>query len=804
MHAIKLEQSNMHNTIPPSSYTPMSMAAADSEPASSQRRAVPRRPLSPDSETDNTPKRLRHEVPMQGLAMRTRLLSLESATPINEPEEIKSALAQAHAFVTKRKATFQDSDNMHVKSAAIMLDRTLCLASNVSQGGQHLSSFAEDNRHAGHYIRSFDHDLLVSDRAKANQLPIARLVGERKDDAKGYAANVGLVPNVHSLRLYQLGKLTPGKGDIKQRPLQTSPGNAELYDASLKYRTDVTQHVQTQLTGSKNIQVGAYEDYPAVMVHCDARTFLDVTKKEKKELGTAAESFTQFLMSHYLGIVNAEAAKMGLNTATVERSSFGHLTPSVASTANSFRINLGMMPPAYAEAHVRALRILDQELDSFQASFGNGHQVNLAPFEPSEHRLELNKDKNLLQLAFTKAESGGKRLITNTMRTLNARNAVDSESFALHRRSSADAAVADPLSATLTNLFSQVGFVKNSKGGMTMSTNTEPKPYSITAGQNAVPPTTGGAAEAPPLSAAYDAYLQKFSRNLAKVGTAIPGQAGGTQEHLARIAGTLHPNNPDIAVALDLANQLLMVHTLDKLQAGKGADETDFGYGSDSDVEDGDVRGSKMILHNGMRSLLGATNSARAILFGGEANNVGIAYDKPYYETAGAIRDAEIQVKEQADAQIVIKDINACVTDATKGDGKRNVAEAYPNARAWIIDTTSATTAQMHEVYEQFKEAETAELLYFASSGLKNEQAGADQNNYGSLRVFGKAGDGDANKQRVGEVLGAIAGTDRGLAQFSHEHRRTMKAMGLVPTNQSIVMPVRSDVVMADAPFDAG
>lgn len=42
----------------------------------------------------------------------------------------------------------------------------------------------------------------------------------------------------------------------------------------------------------------------------------------------------------------------------------------------------------------------------------------------------------------------------------------------------------------------------------------------------------------------------------------------------------------------------------------------------------------------------------------------------------------------------------------------------------------------------------------------------------------------------VVEVLDAIGETDKGLAMFSHEYRRTMKTMGLAPTNSSIVTPV--------------
>ncbi|WUR12603.1 hypothetical protein E7V67_023385 [[Empedobacter] haloabium] len=732
-------------------------------------------------------------------------------------EGYKQTLTAAHDHVVKSKEAFQQDDNLHVSSAATMLDRTLCLASNFNQAGSLLSSVAEENNHAGHYIRSFDHDLLISN--KSDQRPVTNLVARPKGDAKALAANVGRIPNVPTLELSRVkGRLTAEP--LQRRPKASSAANAELYDASLAYRTALSDHVAKQLDGAKRIKVDVYNAYPAVMVHFDARSLLQGFRSGA-DLSTPAASFNEFLMSHYLGIVNAEAAKMGLDTATVERSSFGHLTPSVAATGESFRINLGMMPPAYAEAHIKALALLDQELDSFATSLTQNHGVDRNKFAGSVHSGDLQRDQNILQLAFTKVESQGKTLMTSATRTLKARNAVDAASFRQHT----GPAAANPIGATLSTLFSYVTVAEDGKVSTRApeATYTMPRADAPAAAATAAP---GDAAQ--PLAASYRNYLDKFSSQLATVAQA--GTNPTTSKHIRALAQTLTSKNPDIATALDVANQLLMVHTLDTMKAkaaavkdngdnsashvdGDAMDvdkaEYDLGHGSDSEIEDDAsieghaIRGNKIITHNGMRSLLGATDSARALLFAGRGD-VQIAYEHPYYETQNAIKKTRIRVEENKDknseAKIVIKDINACITD---GEAKTSapLAEAFPDARAWIIDTTSATTDQMRSIYQQFTKADNAELLYLASSGLKNEQAGADQNNYGTLRVFAKAGDGEASKQRVGEVLGAIAGTDRGLAQFSHEHRRTMKAMGLVPTNQSIVMPVRSDVVMAEAPF---
>jgi hypothetical protein len=141
-----------------------------------------------------------------------------------------------------------------------------------------------------------------------------------------------------------------------------------------------------------------------------------------------------------------------------------------------------------------------------------------------------------------------------------------------------------------------------------------------------------------------------------------------------------------------------------------------------------------------------------------------------------------------ANANVIVKDINACVNNGDPSkSGNEKIAERYPKAEVWIIDPTSASTTDMHEVYKQFEAASKAKLLVFASSGLKNEQGGADMNNYGTMRVFAKS-DGDKGAQAVvSEVMGGVAGSDRGLSLFAHTHRRTMQRMGMVPTNKSIV-----------------
>lgn len=280
-----------------------------------------------------------------------------------------------------------------------------------------------------------------------------------------------------------------------------------------------------------------------------------------------------------------------------------------------------------------------------------------------------------------------------------------------------------------------------------MSTSADPRTYDMSAiGDDHGMPDHNP--ELNKLNGAYKEYLGKYQAQFLSI--AKSGADGATSDQMGKISATLHTDNIDIATSLDVANQMLMLHTLDKMSVSNAS--TDIGYGSDSDIEDGDIHGKKIVTHNGMRSLITATDSARNLLFKGATESVGIAYDHPYYETENAIKQSNIKVENvkgnRAEAGIVIKDINACITDgppdSTEDSG---IATEFRQAKAWIIDTTSATTSQMKNVYQQFKDAESAKVLYFSSSGLKNEQGGADNNNYGTVRVFAKS-DGKKRRRR--------------------------------------------------------
>lgn len=729
-------------------------------------------------------------------ASHRKSIQTRNETPAREPAEIKKILRDAKDLIQEEKERFEHSDHLHLSSAAEMLDKTLCLASPFNRGegaNSVLSIFAEDSARAGHYSRSFEHDLLRSDNDKPDVL---RMICKEEEIPEGQAAKEGL-----PLKKDKPDSLNEEQHQNHEPPKSTDA--APLYDASLKYQVNMAKYISNNVGDLKHIKVDAFNNYPAIMVSFDAQKFADIPKEECSD--KAREDFNQFLMSHFAGIVNAEAAKAGITTPMVEHSVFGHATPSFTVTVDGFHLNLGMMPAEYAEVHIKALKTLDRELSAFKTGISDTPGIDLADYgqlEQSPQKEELEEAANIMQLAFKKAEqsNAGKTLITNTMRTMQSRNFVDACSFEQHIDS---ATPSDPIGESLGKLFDSVQYKTNivqNKPQLAMSIVVQAKTYDMSKhtpkGTKAATLTRsesdmGIDREAfSRLQGSHKSYLDDFST---KFGDLANSQKGfNAHRPMMEVRRTLHSQNLNIASSLDIANQLMTLHTLEKIENGAvNKRGVDVAYGSDSDIKDGNIHGKKIITHNGMRALVTAVN-AHGMLYSGQDKELSIAYENPYGEAEDDIGNLSFKpaTGNGAIATAGVIYINACITDGKSFETEgKPIAERFPNAKVWIIDSTDATTTRMSEIYGEFKNSNRAELLFFASSDLKNEQGMADANNYGTVRVFAKSVSPDGGKgPEVGEIIGGIESPDKGQAMFSHEYRRTMKQMRYVPTNSSIVM----------------
>lgn len=118
-------------------------------------------------------------------------------------------------------------------------------------------------------------------------------------------------------------------------------------------------------------------DYPCVLVRFTPK----ISDKSVSEATAEKffETYNHLLMAYFIAIVDFKADAAGINIEMVGRSSFGHNNPSIAVTGKSLRINIGLVPKAYADIVVESLV---QLYDLF---------TQLENAETQEH-LEMNQD----------------------------------------------------------------------------------------------------------------------------------------------------------------------------------------------------------------------------------------------------------------------------------------------------------------------------------------------------------------------------------------------------------------------------
>lgn len=171
-----------------------------------------------------------------------------------------------------------------------------------------------------------------------------------------------------------------------------------------------------------------------------------------------------------------------------------------------------------------------------------------------------------------------------------------------------------------------------------------------------------------------------------------------------------------------------------------------------------------------------------------------------YYESDVAVNrirnciNAELQSgHEESNQTIVYVDLNHCsasgpntkdVLDYLKekqSEMKRIFEKDKEKQKVIVFDYTSATTRKLRQAIELF--APYVEVLLLVSSGVKNEQIGADTNTYGTLRLISA----DRNKiNHLDSMLKLGLGVKEALPHESHCVRRLYKSVRAVITTKDI------------------
>ncbi len=764
-------------------------------------------------------------------------------------------LAQAQEYVTAKQAEYANSWGEAEEPG--LKEALLAGASGLLLSPSSTAHYLDDREetplshgpqdHASEYHRSAKHQTFSSSTARVikNHVGKSALIRKKKEGGGG-EAHVGLYPNAATYGRNQRTKPRRIPVPVEEAAPETTPqGNGDLYDASLLYKLQLSQKVAQSVGALDRLSVGVYNDYPLVMVHFDLVRFMqdyDPTGSYHVPTSGTQKAFTQFLMNYYMGLANYHAKNAGVNITIVERSSFGFNTPSVAETQDSFRINMGLMPPVYADVHAHALRTLNVHLNSVLET--------KASRDPSGSRLdtespyfdgktaELNSIDDWLKFAMYPIEIQNKTSIANAVRNRTSLDFVNAKAF---DRMAMYAGKACPLGGILGDLFDHMKLA----GSLTTDVSPEETHYTAQ-----VPALKQNYAVDEEMDRQYAQVLQLLSNNLVSIG--MESQDEVFRHQIYRMSLLLEPENTKIELTLDMINELLLVHSLDSLLRSDRVAPYADGYGSESEVEDevdeetsGDMdaedfeeddedlslngapaphrmpaaedpmdtvpvpaidsgprrlTGKKIITHNGMRALLSAVDSAaRIVLKMGRGKKALVDVQGAYYEMDDALEAAQIPAEATEDshlADILVRDINACVTEGPSGATEVTQSLASSPARVWILDSTSSTQAKMAAMAEMFRSSQ-ANVLYFVSSGFKQEQAGSDRNQYGTLRAF--TDNTPEGKVMLNAILDQTKKTDHPLALTAHLFRRTMKRFGAVPRNANVLSGATS--VHAPKPF---
>lgn len=791
-------------------------------------------------------------------------------------ERNNASLEETREYLGKKQEAWGENDISSDNLQGPLLAGASYLLLNPSSSTHYLDDREEGDLPLGHgeqdkasqYHRSAKHETFSSTSAYAVKSQVAKRTAIRKtSEGNGGEAHVGLYPN--SFTFYRNAEL-PARTKPKEEseaPETMDQGTGDLYDSSLQYKSNLSEKVVASSQGLNHLAVGVYNDYPLVMVHFDLEAFMqeyDSTGGYNAPTDGTKKAFTSFIMNYYMGLANYLAQSAGVNVSIVERSSFGFNTPSIAETAESFRINMGLMPPVYADVQAHALRMLDSHLAQLIKTKaprdGSAHDLDTSAdyFQGKEGKParggEIDGIADWLEFALYPIESRGKSSIANAVRNRKSLDFANAKAFDYMAQF---AGKASPLGYVLKELFEHM------EVGKSLSTEVSEKESHYS---EAVPAVKQGYKIDEAMNEQYAVLLNRVRKNLIQI--AIESKDPVLKTHMHNLSLMLTIENPKIELTLDLINELLLVHAMASIEPSSKGLPLEDGYGSESEVEDEvpedevqeedyeEVRpepeggmmmeehreaalpepvgmmleeeneevmagpkemmmegrpktrpltGKKIITHNGMRALLSSVESSAKVVMASELayrEKLRVDAAGSYYELSDALKAANIPAEitdDPANAHVVMRDANSCVTEGPKGATDVMESLTSSTARIWIIDTTSSTQIQMTALVEAFRGSK-ASVLYLASSGFKQEQFGSDRNQYGTLRAF--TDNTDEGKDMLNQILALTKKSDKPLAVTAHLFRRAMKKFGAVPRNANILTGAKSTHAPSKGSFE--
>ncbi|CAN8021466.1 unnamed protein product, partial [Ixodes persulcatus] len=544
---------------------------------------------------------------------------------------------------------------------------------------------------------------------------------------------------------------------------------AQLYNLLLSYKNTICLKVVQSFNEKElgNMQIVAYisNEYPCIMVKI--REFSNIVKEPT--------GLYEIAIAYFVAMTNKIADSNNIPIELVNRSSFGHNTPSVSEIITAFRINIGIVPEIYAEVLVESLINLNDEflVPLLNSSFhfmlnpiqikhindGVSKYNDLQKEKLASHSVSTwSENEDLIKVLMKVCHPGGRKIydqIVKEKKYVDILTNYVSEELEQSRPN-----LASPLIKMLGHLsyFEKAAFDTTEDDYSNISLREFP------------------AEENPRIS--EDLLFWRIMRDVA-----FALDAKGTHE----LSEAIRKRNLNgLYSSLEKANLEFIRNS--------GYQDAEDGCGSDSDCEvkcEPVLYSKKVIVATGMRAINLAhflsIDCLRQLGFKHRTDA-----EKMYFETKEAtnsVRDAcssldlhNSQSQHRGDATIRYVDLSYCAASGPENINLRDVLKRTSKDDVVVFDYTSTNTENINMAVNLF--ITKVEVILLVNSGLKNEQLGADMNPYGTIRIVSK------DRRLLTELYLALKNVlerrDEILPKQLHRIRKAYKNVGAVVTNEAI------------------
>lgn len=602
-----------------------------------------------------------------------------------------------------------------------------------------------------------------------------------------------------------------------------SHGKVNVRDQLLLYKNAMAEKVvhyfsslqnnQQKVKGNKFRPIVYTENtYPCVLIQLPVLNPVQTKTDAAKYWSKHPQAFQGLLLSSFIAYVNVEAMRANIPIEMVLRASFGHNQPSICSTNNTFRINIGLIPTVYAKVIAQALHKLNKSIsaitdeDSPPSSFNKKFIATVRKYNTSKLKEKINDNKRYKKLIGTtdfndaeKSDTAFENLYSQFIDINSASKVKGSSRF-------------QPVILKNKNIWKLIRQAGDSMGKSVLSECFRQKGTEDWFANQVMELLL--IEDKSPIETALSRLLMCLSygttvtMNYEKIHSELKSAkrkfSSPSFEDLyindpaySEIVNTLcsallvEPPKQAIYAELDRAgNALLFEHTTELIEDASSEDDAEPDFGSDSEFSDdyqADTKPKtayhlshcKLRVCSGMKAILIAHYSALAYLKTEGTKTYTQDIEQMYFEVEDALKLVNSGItmnKVRADSTVLHYDLNHCnsTNAANNKDLKGKLSQLKPSIV--ILDYTSSTVSAIKIALHECFSNKNIKLVMYVNSGLKNDQGGLDLNPYGEVRVCAR--DRTTANKILKTMHKGLSENDK-LSQKTHEMVRVCKKRGL-------------------------